>query len=137
MSVPKTIARAEMAQLLNISLTKLLNIIRYTDAKVPEPVGKSGSQLIYDREVILAWIATKPLENITWQQRTKKPATVEHTADLIKAFLSGNIGLSKAQRNRNQLRKVIAKHRPARTQRVEVSGSDEYAGSRDAWAGLV
>jgi len=137
MSESNTIARPEIAKLLEISVTKLINIIRYTNAKVPDPIGKSGHQLVYDRKIIMAWIATKPLENITWQQRAKKPSKAEQTAEQTRAFLSGDLGLSKAQRNRNQLRKIIAKHGQGKTQRVEVSGSDDYNGTRDAWAGLV
>jgi|LakWasMet26_LOW6_FD_contig_123_6718_length_2751_multi_5_in_0_out_2_4 hypothetical protein len=137
MSNPNTIARPEIAERLGISITKLINIIRYTDANVPEPLGMEGKQLAYDREITLAWIATEPLRNITWQQRPKKLSVAEKTAEQTRAFLSGDLGLSKAQRNRNQLRKVIAKHRGAKTDRVEVSGSDDFHGTRDAWAGLV
>ncbi len=137
MSESNTIARPEIAKLLEISVTKLINIIRYTNAKVPEPIGMSGHQLVYDRKITLSWIATDPLKNITWQQRAKKPSKAEQTAEQTRAFLSGDLGLSKAQRNRNQLRKVIAKHRQSKTDRVEVSGSDDFCGTNDAWAGLV
>lgn len=141
MSSPNTIARPEIAELLGISVTKLVNIILYTDVILPEPLGKEGKQLVYDRDIMLAWIATEPLLNITWQQRAKKsPAAKlaeEQVVDLTHAFLSGGLGSSKAQRNRNRLRKIIAKHRGAKTDRVEVSGSDDYNGTRNAWAGLV
>ncbi|MCK9622985.1 MAG: hypothetical protein M0R47_20915 [Methylobacter sp.] len=137
MSNPNTIARPEIAKLLEISVTKLINIIRYTNAKVPEPIGMSGHQLVYDRKITLSWIATKPLKNITWQQRAKKPSKAEQTAELARTFLSGNIGVSKAQRNRNQLRKLAAKHTSRPTQSVPVAGCDDYNGTRNAWAGLV
>lgn len=137
MTNPNTIARPEIAELLEISVTKLVNIIRYTDAKVPEPLGMEGKHLAYDREIMLAWIATDPLKNITWQQRAKKIPATEQAADHYRAFLSGGMGVSKAQRHRHQLHKVIAKHRQGETRRVEVSGCDDYNGTRNAWAGLV
>jgi len=37
MSNPNTIARPEIAERLGISITKLINIIRYTDANVRRP----------------------------------------------------------------------------------------------------
>lgn len=137
MSDPNTIARPEIAERLEISVTKLINIIRYTDANVPEPLGMEGKHLAYDRKIILAWIATDPLKNITWQQRAKKASITEQTADHTRDFLSGNMGLSKAQRRSNQLRKIVAKQGQGKTQRIEVSGNDDYHGTRDAWAGLV
>lgn len=122
MSTTTTIARAEIAALLDISLTKLLNIINNANAELPAPLGREGPRLVYDREIILAWIETKPLENLTWKQRPKNLPVDQQVADHTRAFLTGSLGLSKAQLNRNQLRKVIAKHGQGKTQRVEIRG---------------
>lgn len=132
-----TIARPEIAKLMGISKSTLAKVLINPAAKAPKPLLKSGQQLVYDRKITLAWIATKPLEKITWQQRVKKPPVPEHVAQLDRAFLTGHIGISRTQRNRIELNKLAAKHAPSSTQRVELDGSDDYHGSRDSWAGLV
>jgi hypothetical protein len=122
MSVTNTIARPEIAELLGVSITHLVNIIRYTDAEVPEPLRFESRQLVYDREIMLAWVATEPLKNITWKQRVKKVPVAQQLAGLRLAFLSGNLGVSGAQLQRYKLRKIAARHAPRPTQRVEIRG---------------
>ena len=124
MSDLNTITRLEIAKLLGISLTKLINVIRCTNVQAPEPINRKSRYMIYDRPTTLAWIASDPLANITWRQRAKKSDAAklaeEQTADLTSAFLSGELGVSKAQRNRNQLKKIVAKHRQPATRCVRV-----------------
>lgn len=137
--MPKTntIARAEIADLLGTSLAKLLNIINNSNAELPAPFGREGRRLVYDRKIIMDWIATNPLENITWKQFPKKAAANEQIDDHARAFISGRLGVSKAQRQHQQLRKIAAKHAQRSTQRVEVDGCDDYHGSRGTIAGRV
>lgn len=123
MSNPSTITRTEIAVLLGIHLSKLVSIINHSDVELPKPLGKDGKQLIYDREIMQAWIATNPLENFTWQQQSAKNASkVEQTAALCRDFLSGELGASKAQSRRKAFRLLAAKHAPRQTQCVEIRG---------------
>ena len=129
MSAPNTLTRPELCAVLGINITKLVNMISYSTIKVPEPVGKKHHQLIYDRQTILDWIATKPLENITWQQRPKKRSVTERHAELVSQFLSGGVGVSKAQRKRQQVLRMNAQQSSNQTQRIEVRGGAYDPGS--------
>jgi len=122
MSTANTITRPEICALLEINTTKLVNMISYSNIQVPEPVGKKHHQLLYDRQTILDWIATKPLENIIWQERPKKPSATEQNAGLVSQFLSGGVGVSKTQRKRQQVLRTKAQQSAQPTQRVEVRG---------------
>lgn len=122
MSNPNTIARPEIAQLMGISKSALAKVLINPTAKAPNPLLMSGHHFVYDRKKMLAWIATKPLSRVKWRQTAKKAPVVRHTAELTLAFLSGNIGVSTAQRKRQQLLKIVAKHAPRPTQRVEIRG---------------
>lgn len=117
-----TITRPEICALLEIKTTKLVNMISYSNIQVPEPVGKKHHQLLYDRQTILDWIATKPLENIIWQERPKKPSATERNSELVSQFLSGGVGVSKTQRKRQQVLRTKAQQSAQPTQRVEVRG---------------
>lgn len=122
MSNQSIITRAEIAELLEISLCKLINIIKHSNVVVPEPLRREGPRLVYDREILLPWIASKPLENLIWTPRTKKTSTAEPIAPLNVAFLSGDIGSSKRECKRKAFRLLAAKHAPRPTQRVEIRG---------------
>lgn len=121
MTNPNTIARSEIAELLGVSLTKLLNIINHSDVEISRPLRREGPRFVYDREAIRAWIATEPLKNLTWKQSVKKQATPEHITQLNRAFLSGSIGVSSEQRNRAQFKKIVCKHVRGKPRNEEVS----------------
>jgi hypothetical protein len=122
MSDLSTIDRAEIAELITISLSKLLNIINNSNAKMPAPMRREGPKLIYDRAVILAWIESNPLENLTWKKHPKKSSMAAQTTELCRDFLSGELGSSKQQRQHKAFRLLAARHAPRPTQRVEVRG---------------
>lgn len=133
----KNITRPEIAKLLGISAPSLCKLISMSDFTMPGPVGRRGRALAYSEPDIIAWIATKPLSTVRWPQSEKAEPAPPLDAGCVRLFLSGGVGVSKAQYNRNRLRKIAAKHGRGKTQRVEVTGNDDYHGTRDAWAGLV
>ena len=137
MSESATIDRAEIAERLGIGLIRLINIICYSDVKVPEPIGKCGQRLVYDRTVILEWIAGKPLVGMRWNQPLKKQADPVLDMGAIQSFLSGTIGTTQRQRKRNQLRRIAAKHAPRLTTRIHVDVCEHQTDPVNYWKGLI
>ena len=137
MSQSTTIDRVEIAERLGISVSHLSRLIGYTDLKMPEPIGKCGQYLIYDRAVMLAWIATKPLVGIRWKQAVKKHADPALNTDAVRLFLTGAVGTSQRQRDRNRKRRLAAQHAPRLTTRVHIDGCEHQTDPINYWKGLI
>jgi predicted DNA-binding transcriptional regulator AlpA len=137
MTDQKNITRHEIAKLMGISYSSLCKLISMSDFTLPAPTDKSGRALTYCESAIVAWIATEPLSNVSWPQSAKTEPAPPLDAASVRLFLSGDMGVSTAQKNRHRLRKIAAKHGQSKTQRVEVAGCDDYHGANNTWAGLV
>lgn len=111
MSAAETIEHPEIAKLLGISVNTIYKVLQCKATNAPASVGKKGRQLTYDRDAVLAWIETKPLDRMIWPQTTGPEKKPKFDNNAARDFLFGGLK-----------RRSAGKSIKATTQKVEIRG---------------
>jgi hypothetical protein len=108
----ETITRPEIAKLMDIHVGSLHKVMNSPSTNPPEPIGKIANQLTYDKLAVLAWIKTKPLEKMVWEQSSQADKEPVFDPACVRFFLCGGVGNSRQHQHYQRLRES-ASRRPA------------------------